>query len=631
MAKMTEKKFSNSSIAHRLGAMVLIGAFASLALTGAAHAQRERGDLGYVGDSYLQIPGVDGAWRGGEYRDAIRVDAHYWRRIPPNEAGAEPGEITAARAAMTGPMRRGGQGGGQGQQQAQGQQGAQRQQGAQGQQGPRLRTRIGDAGLFTNVPPAPVSGAGQIVIALNNDNVDLPGLMERCRSGEAMAAVTYSVETFRYRRTPERGPLPSSLPRFFDYRLNNARIVDCPVLEGATQQALVLSFDSIDWLNWTVQTVSDESQNYYLGSSRQNAPASFTPAELAPLPRRLSGESRAWVITWFGWAHGGPEQCPVMDEKPVADQFYTLVPPDQAERERAVLAGQGGPDAYAGQLALRGPHRLDVTALPGIIPDPGLPQPQTQIAEGLNLDGDASGRRHLNYSSEDGAITGIDNQLYTTMGCIPGFQRNGLITEYGNNQMRDGEFSLLVQVDGIDSIENDREVYITFLYSRDAMAKNSSGSQILADFTFHITDQAQYTHYFTRLRGRIVDGALVTDPVDHFRLNLGFYGQPADLDLSDARMRLSFEQDGALSGVIGGYRDWRHIVSYYGSGMGEFVTNYEVPGFYQAMRRNADGLRNPLTGEYDGISTAYHIDAVPAFIVPQEPNLADAAQTSGGR
>jgi type VI protein secretion system component Hcp len=627
---MTAKMFAAKRSSWLLGAAVIAGAFATFGMTDVAHAQRERGDLGYVGNSYLQIPGVDGGWRGANYRDSIRVDAHYWRRPVPSEPGAEIGEITAARNTMTG-ARRGGPGGGQGGQQGQG--GAQAQgQGQQGQQAqaPRLRTRIGDAGLFTSVPPAPVSGGGQVVIALNKDSPDLPALMERCRTGAAMPEVTYSVETFRYRRTPERGPMPADMPRYFDYRLHNAQIVDCPVLEGATQQALVVSFDNIDWLNWTMQAVSNTDQ-YGRFNSRQNLPASFTPAELPPLPRRLSGETRAWVVTWFGWAHGGAEQCPVMDEKPSVESFYTLVSDEQEARERAVLADQGGgPDAYAGQGALRGPHRLDVTQLPGIIPDPGLPEPQTEVAEGVNLDG-SNGGGHVNFRSEDGAITGIDNQLYRTMGCVPGYMDNGLITQYGNNQMRDGEFSMLVEVAGIDNMQNDREVYVTFLYSRDAMAKNASGSDILPDYTFHVTDEQQYTHYFSRVRARIVDGALTVGPLDHFRLNLGFYGQPNDLDLIDSRMRLELREDGTMAGVIGGYRDWRHIVSYYGSGMGEFVTNYEVPGFYQAMRRNADGLRNPVTGEYDGISTAYHVDAVPAFIVRQPSNVASVGQSAGGR
>jgi hypothetical protein len=33
------------------------------------------------------------------------------------------------------------------------------------------------------------------------------------------------------------------------------------------------------------------------------------------------------------------------------------------------------------------------------------------------------------------------------------------------------------------------------------------------------------------------------------------------------------------------------------------------------MRRHADGMLNPQTGRYDGISTAYHLKLVPVFVV----------------
>jgi hypothetical protein len=41
---------------------------------------------------------------------------------------------------------------------------------------------------------------------------------------------------------------------------------------------------------------------------------------------------------------------------------------------------------------------------------------------------------------------------------------------------------------------------------------------------------------------------------------------------------------------------------------------------YYALRRNADGMLNPMTGRYDGISTAYRIKASAAFVVdPGKP------------
>jgi hypothetical protein len=37
---------------------------------------------------------------------------------------------------------------------------------------------------------------------------------------------------------------------------------------------------------------------------------------------------------------------------------------------------------------------------------------------------------------------------------------------------------------------------------------------------------------------------------------------------------------------------------------------------YNALKRFADGLKDPDTGEYNGISSAYDVEGVPAFVVP---------------
>ena len=41
---------------------------------------------------------------------------------------------------------------------------------------------------------------------------------------------------------------------------------------------------------------------------------------------------------------------------------------------------------------------------------------------------------------------------------------------------------------------------------------------------------------------------------------------------------------------------------------------------YYALRRHADGMFNPKTGRYDGVSSVYHMKLAPAFVVdPDKP------------
>jgi hypothetical protein len=524
-------------------------------------------DRGYVGPSFLQISDVAGNWRGADHKGWIRVDAHYWH-VPP-----------AAAARM-----------------------------GAGQQGGNVGAG-GSLAIFMQyavmqLPAAPRSGEGTLVLAFDKDSPALPALMKKCRSGAAIPEAHYAVSAERSSARPW-GTLPADVPAQFEFKMSNVQFVDCPVVDRAPQQAIVVKFGNIEWLNWH-------------GDEAKPLPLAMAPAALPPLPANLSGESRAWVVTWIGPAQDSTaEQCPVMNDKPTEADYYAQMSPEEATKERAALASQGGPSFQTGQMALRGPHRLNVVLLPGIVPDPGLAEPKTTVARGVNLDGRKSG--HNKYVSEDGKQTGIDNKLYTVQGCIAGMQGHKAFgSQFVNSQMHDGQMAILIQVDGIDNMQNDKEVYVTTRYSVDPMAKSSSGGAILPNFTFRVSDMVQFTHVYSRVRGRIVDGAILTDAVPEYLLNLGVYSGTAVLHLQQSRMRLEITSDGGLKGVIGGYRDWRSMAA----GGSEFYSGAQQPALYNSLRRNADGLRDPVTGEFDGISTAYDVEGVPAFVVDERPTTA---------
>ena len=55
----------------------------------------------------------------------------------------------------------------------------------------------------------------------------------------------------------------------------------------------------------------------------------------------------------------------------------------------------------------------------------------------------------------------------------------------------------------------------------------------------------------------------------------------------------------------------------------ETSVSHDVPGIWYALKRMADAYPDPKTGENTAISTAYRIDAVPAFIVHDEKTAAN--------
>jgi hypothetical protein len=124
------------------------------------------------------------------------------------------------------------------------------------------------------------------------------------------------------------------------------------------------------------------------------------------------------------------------------------------------------------------------------------------------------------------------------------------------------------------------------------------------------------------LRGRIVDGVITTDPVKKFQMNMGL--DPL-LTMQDGQMRLEILADGNLKGVLAGYVDWRRIMEANSNSYGEQFFGYQSPGLYHALKRAADGMKDPITGECNSISAAYEIEGVPAYITPTQPKVQVAA------
>ena len=463
-----------------------------------------------------------------------------------------------------------------------------------------------ESGLKFTGPRAPANGASMLALAVGKNSPGLTRLMELCRSGEKLPELVYAESSDLTRHPQENGPRPGDVPDYYEYSLKNVRLT-CPVAEGAPEQAFGVHFDSIEWLNAAPQP--------------KPRPLTTTPARLAAAPRK--GATKTFIVTWFApIADSSEDQCPQLNRKPTQDEYFALMSPERARAQRAALASKGGADTTA--LPYRGPGEMNVILLPGIVADPGHVSPQTDIVRGFNLDGkdSAANPAHKNYVSPDGR-KGIDNQLFSIQGCIAGWRRNGFLPMIGNELRRAGGLSILVEVSGIDDERNDKDVAVTILYSADPMRRDGSSKTVLPDFTFRVNDNPEFSQDFARFRGRIVDGVIMTDALEH-KIDL-HEGPASTWSLANARMRLEFTPEGELRATLGGYRDWRQLLStaFFQASDYENTIGFNAPGMYNAVRRAADGLKDPVTGELTGISAAYEMEGIPAFIPPaQQKQLA---------
>jgi hypothetical protein len=167
---------------------------------------------------------------------------------------------------------------------------------------------------------------------------------------------------------------------------------------------------------------------------------------------------------------------------------------------------------------------------------------------------------------------------------------------------------------GIDNDMNDDSVDVYLLNSDDDNAKSANGSKILSDYSFRPSERPQFASYRQKLHGRIVNGVIVSDQADTISMHLIYAGENV---LHDAAMRLEIKPDGRLKGTLGGYIDWRKLVSGNADALAEQLSGVQFPALYNALKAAADGMKDPITGEFNGISMAYDVEGQPAFIAAE--------------
>src|SRR5260221_3130468 len=115
-----------------------------------------------------------------------------------------------------------------------------------------------------------------------------------------------------------------------------------------------------------------------------------------------------------------------------------------------------------------------------------------------------------------------------------------------------------------------------------------------------------------------------------------FFNQTRDAFFRQGKIRVVPNSDGTAAGLVGGYRDWRDLYAqnvFAQDGGQQGVREHEDHvALYYALRRHADGMFNAKTGRYDGISSAYRMKLVGAFLVdPGKPMGIPPRESEAGR
>jgi hypothetical protein len=356
----------------------------------------------------------------------------------------------------------------------------------------------------------------------------------------------------------------------------------------------------------------------HAGSSPAASPATPPPATAAKVAATegdspLKNRTIAYVLTERYWAvYEGKDvkaDCPDgMNDGP-REQFKKLFPEDG--KQRTVMETQ---------LAREG-YQWHPTTSPEAFP---FHEERSKVSYGLNLDGKAGPNDFVSPEGEQG----IDNQLYRVIGCIANYRSSGTIYHFENEFMRRYDNDrMVIEITGVDSLENDDDVTVTTYRGLDGLLTDATGNNTIPGGTQRI-DMRWGKDYIQKLKGKIVNGVLITEPIDRIEIPWGVTFETSGYQVfRGMRLKLKLTSHDA-DGVMAGYVDVDAFTYHLNTSWSTHHHSYgqlSSPSEYRAMRRLADGYPDPKTGQNTAISSAVIMKFSQVFT--QHPDSAGALVT----
>lgn len=361
------------------------------------------------------------------------------------------------------------------------------------------------------------------------------------------------------------------------------------------------------------------------------------PAAAPALPTPPANGEMGFIVHHFGLTHNGDdrkaEDCPDGMAGMLRENLLATLP--ATERERLQRSENGREFQRRIEDYVSGPEGTDICTHPAAFDRPAQKMVQGRVIEGFNLDADRSGNapgmcKHDNFASPSGD-TGIDNQAWRAIGCLERFRDTGGralpdFAEQFDTSLTTGENGQLILLKGVDSLVRDDHVEIIYANTPDKAIRDSRG-HFVRNASYAIGDMLANTPRRNILQGRIANGILEAQAPrfivkqattgGNSSRGLDLRGPRGTFDLQRVRLRISFQPDGSLKGLVGGYQPFGDLIKGH-SAAGRFTaTNafWDCTAIHAALRRSADGDPDPITGQCTTISSNYEFFAVPAFVI----------------
>jgi hypothetical protein len=312
-------------------------------------------------------------------------------------------------------------------------------------------------------------------------------------------------------------------------------------------------------------------------------------------------KSIGYVMTDEHWAlyetPGAKQECPKGFNLGPREQFKLLFP-DPAGK-RSVVETQLAREA-AVWFPSTTPERFEFL------------EAQGPIALGVNLDGKIGPN---DFTSPEGE-KGIDNQLYRVIGCVRNYRREGELGIITTKWRQQESFNrLIIEITGIDSLENDDDVQVTLYRGVGDIMMNATGTEYLPGGTQRI-DRRWGKRFIQTWHGSIKNGLLTTEAVDAWIPEMGAFADASQLFFHGMRFQLKLTPTKAV-GFLAGYADvdvWYYALNTAWATHHQSYGQSSAPSIYRAVRRLADGYPDPKTGQNQGISSALEVTFTQVYI-----------------
>jgi len=333
--------------------------------------------------------------------------------------------------------------------------------------------------------------------------------------------------------------------------------------------------------------------------------------ETAPANRSIG-----FAITDFEWGlhqtEGAKAECPQgLNTLGPREQFKLRFPDDGTKRtlletQLAVESEIWAPEGKASQFPL-----LEAGG---------------KVALGLDLDGRADAD---DFTSPEGR-PGVDNQLFRVFGCIAQHRDGASVLTFEKTFFKKYQIDRLIfELTDVDSLVNDDDLTITIYRGENPLVSDATGVGYVPGGTQRL-DLRWGKQFIHSAKAKIVDGELLSEPLDFYFPHEAAYQDAAYYWLRGARLSLKLTADRG-SGIVAGYADLDHL---YYSRNRTWSTHHLSYGqeamlsVHNALTRLADGYPDPATGKNTAISAALEIQFVRVHIIRPEPGAKEVA--SGG-